>query len=73
MQRVVIRVAGHIDERWSAWLGGMSIHHSAPGETLLSGPVPDQAALYGIIARLRDLGLQLISVDSEPAGNDPPE
>ncbi len=65
MQRIEIRVKGQINQQWSEWLGGMTISHSDPGETTLAGFVPDQAALYGIIARLRDLGLQLISVSSE--------
>ena len=69
MQKVEIRVTGQIDERWSEWLGGLRIHHAKPDETLLSGYVTDQAALYGIIARLRDLGLQLKSIESEPVDN----
>jgi hypothetical protein len=64
MQQVEIRVKGRIDERWSAWLEGLTITHTAEGETVLSGSVPDQSALYGLIARLRDLGLPLLSVNS---------
>jgi hypothetical protein len=63
MQQVEIRVKGRIDERWSAWLEGLSITHTAEGETVLAGSVPDQSALYGLIARLRDLGLPLLSVN----------
>jgi hypothetical protein len=56
---VEIRVQGQIDENWSSWFGGMQIHHLDPDETVLSGTIPDQAALYGMIAKLRDLGLTL--------------
>ena len=63
MLQVEIRVRGVIDETWSPWLGGLSIHSTGVKETLLRGKIPDQAALYGTIARLRDLGLDLISVD----------
>jgi hypothetical protein len=62
MQRAEIRVKGQIDERWSAWLDGLAIRHVDPDETVLTGPVADQAALYGLIAKLRDLGLPLTSV-----------
>jgi len=65
MQRIEIRVKGQIKQQWSEWFGGLTINYSDPGETTLSGLVPDQAALYGIISRLRDLGLQLTSVSSE--------
>ena len=65
MQHIEIRVKGWIKQQWSEWFGGLTINHSDPAETVLTGLVPDQAALYGIIARLRDLGLQLISVSSE--------
>jgi hypothetical protein len=65
MQKVKIKVTGQIDEQWSEWLGGLEIHHPAPNQTTLSGYLSDQAALYGIIARLRDLGLQLISINNE--------
>jgi len=63
MQQVEIRVKGQIDERWSAWLEGMTIQHLEPDETILTGPVADQAALYGLIAKLRDLGLPLSAVN----------
>jgi len=65
MLKIQIGIKGHIDERWSEWFGGLAIDHSDPDETVLSGLVPDQAALYGIVARLRDLGLQLVSLESE--------
>ena len=65
MQKIEIHIKGCISEKWSEWLGGLSISHSDPDETVLTGVVVDQAALYGIISRLRDLGLQLTSVSSE--------
>jgi hypothetical protein len=65
MLNIEIRIKGHIKEQWSEWFGGLTIDHSDPDETVLTGCVPDQAALYGIISRLRDLGLQLISLSSQ--------
>jgi hypothetical protein len=70
MQQVEIRVKGRINEEWSEWLGGLTISHSGPDGTVLTGVVPDQAALYGIISRLRDLGLELSAVSSEEAKED---
>ena len=67
MQQVVIRVRGRISEEWSEWLGGLAVGPSDPDGTVLTGRVQDQAALYGIIARLRDLGLELASVSSQEA------
>lgn len=57
-----IRVQGVLDSRWSEWFDGMIIRTSEKGETTLSGPVADQAALHGLIAKVRDLGLPLLSV-----------
>jgi len=62
MQHVEIRVKGRIDERWSEWFDGLTITHTDQDETILSGTVVDQAALYGLLAKLRDLGLPLLSV-----------
>lgn len=64
MQRVEIRVKGHIDDHWSDWFEGLTITHTDQGETLLTGPVVDQAALHGLLAKVRDLGLLLLSVNS---------
>jgi len=64
MQHVEIRVKGRIDKRWSEWLDGLSIMHTDQDETILAGTVLDQAALYGLIAKLRDLGLPLSAVNS---------
>ena len=63
--QVEIRIKGHINQQWSEWLGGLTITLSDPDETVLSGIVADQAALYGIISRLRDLGMQLFSMRTE--------
>jgi hypothetical protein len=65
MQTVEIRIEGHIDKDWAEWLEDFSIVHQAGEETVLTGAVPDQAALYGLIAKLRDLGLKLLSVNCE--------
>jgi hypothetical protein len=70
MQQIEIRVKGCINEQWSEWFGGLTISHSDPDDTVLTGIVQDQAALYGIISRLRDLGLQLSSVSSEEIKED---
>ena len=70
MQQIEIRVKGLINQQWSGWFAGLAISHSGPGETTLTGLVPDQAALYGIISRLRDLGLQLTSVHSDEIQED---
>ena len=64
MLRAEIRVKGQIDEEWSDWFEGLDIAYTEQGETILTGEVADQSALYGLIAKLRDLGLSLISVDS---------
>ena len=62
MQHVEIRVKGQIDEHWSDWFENLKITHNEHGETFLTGSVADQAALYGVLSKLRDLGLQLLSV-----------
>ena len=64
MLKIEIHIKGCINEQWSKWFDGLAISHS-DDETVLSGPMADSSALYGIIARLRDLGLQLTSVNSE--------
>ena len=56
------RVKGHLNDRWSDWFGGLAIRRQGDGTTLLIGPVVDQAALHGVIIRIRDLGLPLLSV-----------
>ena len=57
-----IRVCGHLDQSWSAWFDNLTITHDADGGTSLTGPVRDQAALYGLIAKARDLGVTLIAL-----------
>jgi hypothetical protein len=56
-----IRVKGHLGPRWTAWFRGMTITPEENGETLLTGPVVDQAALHGLLRKVRDLGMPLIS------------
>lgn len=58
-----IRVHGHLDTRWAAWFDGLCLIHQADGTTLLQGPVVDQAALHGLLGKVRDLGLPLIAVN----------
>jgi hypothetical protein len=58
-----VRVGGHLDDRWSDWLGGLDIQRQHDGTTVLIGPIVDQAALHGVIARIRDLGLPLLSME----------
>lgn len=63
-----IRVRGHLDSRWAAWFEGLTITCAANGETLLRGPVSDQAALHGLLRRVRDLGLPLLAVHAADRG-----
>lgn len=57
-----IRVEGYLSNSWSSWFEGLSIRHESSGETILEGPLADQAALHGVLMRIRDLGLPLVSV-----------
>ncbi len=63
-----IRLKGHLAPQWAEWFEGLSITLEDNGETLLSGPVADQAALHGLLKKVRDLGLPLISVNCKPRG-----
>ncbi len=60
--RYVIRVKGHLDTFWQAWFDNLSITQDRDGTTLLSGQIRDQAALYGILIKMRDLGLTLLEL-----------
>ena len=62
-ERYALRIQEHIADSWSEWFEGMVMTHTGAGETLLTGPVADQAALHGLLARVRDLNLTLISVN----------
>jgi len=62
MLAVEIIVIGRIDEEWYEWLGGLIVTHSGSNQTVLTGILSDQAAVYGVISRLRDLGIQLSGV-----------
>jgi hypothetical protein len=57
-----IKVKGVLDGKWSGWFEGMEVTPQPNGETLLTGPVPDQAALHGLLHKVRDMGLPLVSV-----------
>ncbi len=61
-----ITVHGHLDDHWSAWFDGLTITNGANGEAVLAGPIRDQAALHGVLTKLRDLGLPLIAVQPMP-------
>ena len=60
--RYEIRLSGHLDARWVARFDGLAVTHEGDGTTLISGPIVDQAALHGVLQRVRDLGLPLVSV-----------
>ena len=60
--RYEIRLKGHLDSRWAEWFDGLSLTNSSDGTTVIHGFVLDQAALHGLLRKVRDIGLQLISV-----------
>ncbi|WP_221176575.1 hypothetical protein [Arthrobacter oryzae] len=59
-----LRVDGHLPDHWSAWFGHLTLTREKDGTTSLSGPVTDQAALHGLLTKIRDLGILLISVET---------
>jgi hypothetical protein len=61
-----IRVKGHLGPRWTAWFDGLSLSTHADGSTVIEGPVADQAALHGLLQKLRDLGIPLVSLTQVP-------
>jgi hypothetical protein len=69
-----IRIQGHLGDRWAEWFDGLSFTHDGDGTTILTGPVVDQAALHGVLRKVRDLALPLVSVirvDREQPGISP--
>jgi hypothetical protein len=69
-----IRLKGHLGPQWSGWFEGMDLARQANGDTIMTGPVVDQAALHGLLKRMRDLGLPLLSiVQVEPKLEEIPE
>jgi hypothetical protein len=58
-----IRLEGHLDAHWTTWFDGMSVSRDGHGTTVISGAVADQAALHGLLQRVRDLGLPLVSLE----------
>lgn len=67
--RYEIRIKGHLETRWAAWFDGMTLSRDADGSTVLSGPVADQAALHGLLQKVRDIGLPLVSVTNVEPGD----
>jgi len=68
-----IQVEGHIGGSWSSWFEDMTIRHQESGETVLSGSLADEAALHGVLIKIRDLGLPLVEVRRVQAGARPPQ
>jgi hypothetical protein len=62
MYRYEIRVQGYLDQRWSEWFDGLAITYDGDGNTVLSGPLVDEAALHGVLIKVRDLALPLLAV-----------
>lgn len=61
-RRYEIRIQGHLDARWAGWFDGLGLTHDGDGTTVIRGPVVDQAALHGLLQKVRDIGLPLVSV-----------
>lgn len=67
-ERYEIRLTGHLDSHWTAWFDGLTVSSEIDGTTVISGPITDQAALHGLLQRVRDLGLPLVSVNRLDGG-----
>ncbi len=70
-----IRLTGHLGPRWAAWFDGLTVRETSDGTTVITGHLADQAALHGVLSRIRDLGLGLLSVnriDGRPPTTEPP-
>lgn len=65
-----IRIQGHISDRWREWFEGMTLVHQGDGTTVIRCPALDQSALHGLLAKVRDLGLPLVSVTPTPTPHD---
>jgi hypothetical protein len=63
-----LRIEGHLDQHWSAWFGGLTLTRNDDGTTTLHGVVTDQSELHGLLAKIRDLGITLLSVTSLDTG-----
>ena len=68
-----IRVRGHLDQHWSGWFDGLAISYDSEETTLLRGRLPDEVALHGILAKVRDLALPLLSVNQVAASTEEQE
>jgi len=71
--RYILRVKGHLDASWQAWFDDLAITHESDGTTLLAGIIKDQAALYGILGKMRDLGLTLLELSANAPENNSEE
>lgn len=71
MNWYTIRVQGHLDQQWAEWLEGLTITHAADHTTVLQGPLADEAALHGVLSKIRDLTLTLLSVNRMAAKHAP--
>ena len=72
MEQMEIQIKGQIDQNWADWLGGLTIAYTENGRTILTGSVRDQAALHGLLSKLAELGLPLVSVTSIGVGVEKP-
>ena len=68
----LIRIKGHLTEQWSGWFGGLNTQNLPGNEVLLSGELPDQAAFFGVLTHIRDLGMRVVTLHCTEKGIDPP-